>query len=181
MSKTMVAQMVKNICLQCRCSTGFNPWVEKIPWRREWLPTPVFLPGEFYGEGSLVGYSPRGSQKLDTTKPFTHTHTHIHTKWEGFSTRKKDAVCRRGKGCQADNYNRYSPQKTSRSNLSSLIERQKEERGEGWGANCETHFFFFPCLISCFPPSFILFNKSPCLLETVGTGISDLQHHIRGF
>jgi len=26
--------------------TGFDPWVRKIPWRREWLPTPVFLPGE---------------------------------------------------------------------------------------------------------------------------------------
>ena len=29
----------------------------KIPWRREWLPTPVFLPGEFHGQRSLVGYS----------------------------------------------------------------------------------------------------------------------------
>jgi len=37
--------------------TQVNPWVEKIPWRREWLPTPVFLPGEFHGQGSLVGYS----------------------------------------------------------------------------------------------------------------------------
>ena len=34
---------------------GFNPWVRKIPWRREWLPTPIFLPGEFHGERSLVG------------------------------------------------------------------------------------------------------------------------------
>ena len=41
---------------------GFNPWFGKIPWRREWQPTPIFLPGEFYGQGSLVGYSPRGSQ-----------------------------------------------------------------------------------------------------------------------
>ena len=39
---------------QCRIH-GFDPWVEKIPWRREWLPTPVFLPGEFHGQGSLVG------------------------------------------------------------------------------------------------------------------------------
>ena len=28
---------------------GFNPWVKKIPWRRKWQPTPVFLPGKFYG------------------------------------------------------------------------------------------------------------------------------------
>jgi len=31
-----------------------DPWVEKIPWRREWLPTPVFLPGEFQGQRSLA-------------------------------------------------------------------------------------------------------------------------------
>ena len=35
----------------------FNPWVLKILWRREWKPTPVFLPGESHGQRSLVGYS----------------------------------------------------------------------------------------------------------------------------
>ena len=39
---------------------GFDPWVEKILWRREWLPTPVFLPGEFHGQRSLAGYIPWG-------------------------------------------------------------------------------------------------------------------------
>ena len=43
------------MCLQCR-RPGFDPWVRKIPWKREWLPTPLFLPGEFHGQGSLVGY-----------------------------------------------------------------------------------------------------------------------------
>ena len=43
--------------------TGFNPWVGKIPWRRERLPTPVFWPGEFHGL-----YSPWGRKELDTTK-----------------------------------------------------------------------------------------------------------------
>ena len=43
------------ICLQCR-RPGFNPWVRKIPWRREQLPTPIFLAGEFHGQRSLVGY-----------------------------------------------------------------------------------------------------------------------------
>ena len=33
----------------------FNPWIGKIPWRREWPPTPVFLPGEFHGQRSLAG------------------------------------------------------------------------------------------------------------------------------
>jgi len=34
---------------------GANPWIGKIPWRRKWQPTPVFLPGKFHGERSLVG------------------------------------------------------------------------------------------------------------------------------
>ena len=42
-----------------------DPWFRKIPWRREWLPTPAFLPGEFHGERSLVGYSPWGHKELD--------------------------------------------------------------------------------------------------------------------
>ena len=45
------------VCLQCR-RPGFNPWVKRIPWRREWQSTPVFWPGESPGEKSLVGYSP---------------------------------------------------------------------------------------------------------------------------
>jgi len=50
----LVAQMVN---LQCR-RPGFDPWVGKIPWRREWQPTPLFLPGEFHGQKRLVGHSP---------------------------------------------------------------------------------------------------------------------------
>ena len=50
------AQMVK-ICLQCR-RPSFDPWVGKIPWRREWLPTPLRLPGEFHRQRSLVGLNP---------------------------------------------------------------------------------------------------------------------------
>ena len=37
--------------------TGIYPWVGKIPWRRKWQPTPVFLPGESHGQRSLTGYS----------------------------------------------------------------------------------------------------------------------------
>ena len=50
--------------------TGFDPRVGKIPWRREWLPTPLFLPGKFHGQRSLVGYSPRVAES-DTTKQLT--------------------------------------------------------------------------------------------------------------
>ena len=52
----------------CQCwrykSCGFYPWIGKIPWRRAWQPTPVFLPGESHGQRSLVGYSPLGCKKL---------------------------------------------------------------------------------------------------------------------
>ena len=47
---------------------GFDPWVGKIPWRRKWQPTPVFLPGEFHGQRSLLGYSPWGRKELDMTE-----------------------------------------------------------------------------------------------------------------
>ena len=58
------------ICLQGR-RPRFDPWIRKIPWRREWLPTPVFLPGEFHGQRSLAGYSPWGPKESDTTKWLT--------------------------------------------------------------------------------------------------------------
>ena len=46
----------------------FDPWVGKIPWRREWLPTPVSMPGEFQGQRSLEGYSPWGCKESDMTE-----------------------------------------------------------------------------------------------------------------
>ena len=42
----------------------FNPLVVKIPWRRKWQPTPVFLPGKSHGQRSLVDYSPWGHRKV---------------------------------------------------------------------------------------------------------------------
>ena len=47
---------------------GFDPWVRKIPSRRKWLPTPVFLPGKSHGQRSLEGYSLWGHRELDTTE-----------------------------------------------------------------------------------------------------------------
>ena len=44
------------------------------PWRREWLPTPLFLPGESHGQRSLAGYSPWGCKESDVTNQLTHTH-----------------------------------------------------------------------------------------------------------
>ena len=61
----LVTQSVK--ILQCR-RPGFDPWVGKIPWRKKWLPTPVFWSGEFRGQRSLAGYSLWGLKRLDTTE-----------------------------------------------------------------------------------------------------------------
>ena len=42
----------------CQCRRqGFDPWVEQIPWKRKWQPTPICLPGKSHGQRSLVGYS----------------------------------------------------------------------------------------------------------------------------
>ena len=51
----------------------FNPWVQKIPWRRAWQPIPIFLLGESHGQRSLVGYSLWGRKKSDTTEVTEHT------------------------------------------------------------------------------------------------------------
>ena len=48
-----------------------DSWVKKIPWRRKWQPTPVFVPGESQGLRSLVGYSPWGGKELDMTERLT--------------------------------------------------------------------------------------------------------------
>ena len=47
---------------------GFDPWEGKVPWRRKGQPTPVFLPGKFHGQRSLVGHSPWGYKESDTTE-----------------------------------------------------------------------------------------------------------------
>ena len=52
----------KRICLQCE-RPGFDPWVGKIPWRREGLPTPVFWLGEFHGQ-----YSPWSHKESDESE-----------------------------------------------------------------------------------------------------------------
>ena len=65
----LVAQMVKN--LPEMQETGFDLWAGKIPWIREWQPTPVFLPGEFRGQKSLMGYSPWDRKESDMTKRLT--------------------------------------------------------------------------------------------------------------
>ena len=85
--------MVKN--LQCR-RPGFDLWVGKIPWRREWLPTPVFLPGEFHGQRNLADYSPQGHRVRHDRATNTHTPACFrpqssHTR--GFSSSAQELEC----------------------------------------------------------------------------------------
>ena len=54
----------REIHLQCR-RPRLDPWVRKIPLRRKWQPTPVFLPGKSHGQRSLVGYSPLDCKESD--------------------------------------------------------------------------------------------------------------------
>ena len=61
-----MAQMVKN--LPTMQETWFDPWVGKIPWRRKWQPTPIFLPEEFHGQRSLAGYNSWGHKESDMTE-----------------------------------------------------------------------------------------------------------------
>ena len=68
-----MALVVKNppaIAGRCK-GHGLDPWVRKIPWRRAQQPSPVFVPEEFLGQRSLVGYSPWGCKESDMTE---HTH-----------------------------------------------------------------------------------------------------------
>ena len=51
----------------------FDPWVRKIPGRRKWQPTPVFLPGKSHEQGSLEGYGPWGSKESDSNEATQHT------------------------------------------------------------------------------------------------------------
>ena len=72
----------KRIILQRR-KPGFDPWVGKIPWKREWQLNIVFLSRESHGQRSLVSYSPWGSQRARHNGA-TNTHTHTHTVTQRF-------------------------------------------------------------------------------------------------
>ena len=54
-------------CRRCR-RLRFNPWIRKLPWRRKWQSAPVFLPGNSYGQRSLVGYSQWGRKESDMSQ-----------------------------------------------------------------------------------------------------------------
>ena len=57
---SQVALLVRNLSYQCRRHNRrkFDPWFRKIPWRKAWQPTQIFLPGEFHVQRNLTGYDP---------------------------------------------------------------------------------------------------------------------------
>ena len=62
----------------CQCKRyGFNSWIGKIPWRRKWQPTPVFLPRKSHGQRSLAGYSPWGCKRVGHNLATRQQHTRI--------------------------------------------------------------------------------------------------------
>ena len=65
----LAAQMVKNPPAVQETQVGSLGWED--PWRREWQPTPVFLPGESHGQRRLARYSPRGRKESHTTEQLT--------------------------------------------------------------------------------------------------------------
>ena len=78
---SLVTHMVKHLPTMGETRVS---WVRKIPWRKKWQPSPVFLPGESQG-WSLAGYSPWGHKELDTTERLhimiiTYTESKTHNK-----------------------------------------------------------------------------------------------------
>ena len=80
MLASRVALVVKNWPAHAGDVRGaFHPWVGKIPWRRAWQPSPVFLPGESRGQRSLVGYSPWGRMESQSVgHEWSDRHTHVY-------------------------------------------------------------------------------------------------------
>ena len=74
---SQMAQRLKH--LPAIWETWVRSLVRKIPWRRKWQPTPVFLPGESHGWRSLVGYSPWGTKSQTRLSNFTFTFTFTAT------------------------------------------------------------------------------------------------------
>ena len=75
-------RLMAQICLQCR-RPGFDPWVGTILWRRKRQAIPVFLPGEFHGQRSLVDYNPWGHKELDMTEQLTLSFLSCWIIWVG--------------------------------------------------------------------------------------------------
>ena len=89
-------------CKRCK-RLRFDPWVRKIPWKRKWQPTSLFLPGKSHGQRSLAGYSPWDCKESNMTE-----HVCIfHTNFGGFpgGASGKEPICQ----CQSPKRLRFDP------------------------------------------------------------------------
>ena len=118
------------IYLQGR-TPGFHLWVRKIPWRREWLPTVVLLPGELHGQRSLVGYSLSCHRVWDTTERLTHS--------PRYSLKKK-------KKCFYDNFKKLWMTCFFSDNAGSIHDLKSENKNKCNAISSDTN----PMLLECF-------------------------------
>ena len=131
---SLVAQMVKELpAMQ-------ETWVLFLggedPWRREWLPTPYFLLGEFHEKRSLAGCGPQGHKELDKTEPLSRLALHKPNSWQLPSC--KPAACR--------------------PRVSALLAAPqcccfwftKQDLSHLWALKCYFLLFMFPLLLLCF-------------------------------
>ena len=73
---------------------GFDPWIGKIPWRRKWQPTPVFLPGKAHGQRSLVGYSLGGHKVLKKKKKIRILDkSSLHGRYTKYQSERQQGWC----------------------------------------------------------------------------------------
>ena len=93
----------KEPACQCKRCKGhdLNPQVGKIPWRRAWQPTPIFLPGESHGQRSLVGYSPWVTQSWTRLRQLSmHTHVYIYMVPGWLTGKEPTCQCKTRNGCE---------------------------------------------------------------------------------
>ena len=69
---SLVAVTVENLPAMQETQMLFSLWIGKIPWRREWLPTPVFLPGRYHDQRSLPGSGLWDPKESDTIEQLTN-------------------------------------------------------------------------------------------------------------
>ena len=86
----------------CQCRRHkrrwFDPWVRKIPWRRAWQPTPVFLPGESLGQRSLGAIVHMAAKSQTRLKQFNMHRTHAHSSAHPFCTAADAKGEQKGRG-----------------------------------------------------------------------------------
>ena len=95
------------VCLEYR-RPRLDPRFGKIPWRRKWQPTLVFLPGESHGRRSLASYSPWGHKESDTTEQLTHIEKYLP--WASVSFSRGRIYCPRFLSVMKNSWDEWNSQ-----------------------------------------------------------------------